>query len=152
MRRPLEPTCRLLALLAIVPACAEESWWTVDAGPDDDADVATDDATPPDADDDVRCGDGVCAAPTESAADTRLRVRLPDGSELHETDDDVPCSFPPPQYSCPEHDVTATVTGLYAVEVYVGSTEICADQDLVNYELTVTVADASSELILIGDQ
>jgi hypothetical protein len=87
-----------------------------------------------------------------TAADTRLRLRAPDGTELYEADDDVDCSFPPPDYRCPEYSFAATTAGLYTVEIYVGSSESCFDQSLVNYALTVTVADAPSELILIKDQ
>jgi hypothetical protein len=87
-----------------------------------------------------------------TAADTRLRVRTPDGTELYEADDEVDCTFPPPSYGCPEHSFTATTAGLYTVEVYVGSTESCADPSLVNYGLTVTVDGGPSELILIKDQ
>ncbi|NMC72205.1 MAG: hypothetical protein GYA57_19400, partial [Myxococcales bacterium] len=87
-----------------------------------------------------------------TAADTRLRVRLPDDAELHEADDDFPCSFPPPRWSCPRYEFTASIGGLYSVEVYVGSGEDCADRSLVRYELTVTVAGAPAELILVRDQ
>jgi hypothetical protein len=87
-----------------------------------------------------------------TAADTRLRVRSPDGSELHEADDDVPCTFPPPAYSCPQYEFTAAATGLHAVEIYVGSSERCADRTLANYQLTVEVAGAPGALILVRDQ
>ncbi|MBN1771122.1 MAG: hypothetical protein JXB32_07675 [Deltaproteobacteria bacterium] len=87
-----------------------------------------------------------------TAADTRLRVRLPDGTELHEADDEFTCTFPPPEWSCPRHEFTAATGGLYTVEIYVGSSENCADRALANYELTVTVGGAPSELILIKDQ
>jgi hypothetical protein len=87
-----------------------------------------------------------------TAADTRLRVRLPDGTELHESDDDVACTFPPPKYECPQYSFAATISGPYTVEVYVGSSETCASQDLANYELTVTVDGKPSDLILIKDQ
>lgn len=87
-----------------------------------------------------------------TAADTRLLVRSPDGSELHEADDDVACTFPPPEWSCPQWSFTAGAAGLYTVEVYVGSSERCADRSRVNYELAVDVADAPAELIHIRDQ
>jgi hypothetical protein len=87
-----------------------------------------------------------------TTADTRFLLRLPDGTELHEADDDVACSFPPPEYSCPRYSFTAGATGYFTVEIYVGSTQNCRDRNLVNYELTVTVADAPSELIFIKDQ
>jgi hypothetical protein len=87
-----------------------------------------------------------------TAADTRLRVRLPDGTELYEADDEATCTFPPPSYGCPEHSFTADTAGLYTVGIYVGLSESCASQDLVNYALTVTVDDAPSDLILIKDQ
>jgi hypothetical protein len=87
-----------------------------------------------------------------TAADTRLRVRLPDGTELYEADDDFACSFPPPSYSCPEYTFTAATAGLYTVEIYVGASESCRDRTLANYELTVTVDGAGSELVLIKDQ
>jgi hypothetical protein len=87
-----------------------------------------------------------------TAADTRLRVRLPDGTELYEADDEVACTFPPPAYSCPQYGFTATTAGLYTVEVYVGSSESCADPSLVDYQLTVTVDGQASELIRIKDQ
>jgi len=93
--------------------------------------------------------DTVAAA---TAADTRLRVRHPDDTELHEADDDFPCTFPPPEWSCPRYEFTAATGGLYAVEVYVGSGEDCADRSLVDYELTVTVGGAPAELILVRDQ
>lgn len=88
----------------------------------------------------------------QTAADTRLRVRLPDGAELHVADDDVPCTFPPPQWSCPSTAFTAGVGGLYTLEVYVGSSEACADRTRVNYQLTATVNGAAAEMILFGDQ
>ena len=87
-----------------------------------------------------------------TAADTRLRVRLPDGTELYEADDEAACTFPPPSYACPQYSFTADTAGLYTVEVYVGSSESCASQDLVNYQLTVTVDAQPSDLILIKDQ
>ncbi len=89
---------------------------------------------------------------TNTAADTRMRIRNPDGSELHEADDDVPCTFPPPAYSCPDHSFTASSSGLHYVEVYVGVTERCFDYNLVNYELTVTVDGEQSDLIGVRDQ
>lgn len=87
-----------------------------------------------------------------TAADTRLRVRLPDGAELHEADDDFPCTFPPPEWSCPRYEFTASTGGLYSVEIYVGSGEDCANRSLVNYELTVTAGGTPAELILVKDQ
>jgi cysteine-rich repeat protein len=89
---------------------------------------------------------------TATAADTRMRIRRPDGSELHEADDDVACTYPPPAYSCPEHSFTADTSGLYYVEVYVGMSESCFDHTLVNYQLMVTVDDQQTDLILVGDQ
>jgi hypothetical protein len=87
-----------------------------------------------------------------TAADTRLRVRLPDGTELYEADDDFACTYPPPSYSCPEYTFTAATAGLYTVEIYVGTSESCRDRTLANYELTVTVDGVGSELILLKDQ
>ncbi len=87
-----------------------------------------------------------------TAADLRLRVRRPDGSELHEADDDVACTFPPPAYSCPEHSFTAAVGGLYYAEVYVGTSESCFDHNQANYQLTVTVDGAQTDLIHVKDQ
>ncbi len=88
----------------------------------------------------------------QTAADTRLRVRLPSGAELHVADDDVPCTFPPPQWSCPSYAFTAGVGGLYTLEVYVGSSEACASRARVDYQLTATVNGAAAEMILFGDQ
>lgn len=88
----------------------------------------------------------------ETAADTRMLLRLPDGSELHEADDDVDCTFDPPRWSCPQFSFTAGISGLFTVEIYVGSSESCYDRHLVNYELTVDVDGAASELILVRDQ
>jgi hypothetical protein len=79
-------------------------------------------------------------------------VRTPDGSELYEADDDVPCTYPPPSYSCPEHTFTAAVSGLYYVEVYVGASQSCYDHSRVNYQLTVTLDQQDTALILIKDQ
>lgn len=87
-----------------------------------------------------------------TAADLRLRVRRPDGQEVFEADDDVACTYPPPQYSCPQGQFTATESGLYSAEVYVGSSERCYDRSLVNYELTVTLNGAESELVLVKDE
>jgi hypothetical protein len=87
-----------------------------------------------------------------TAADLRLRVRWPDGAELLEADDDVDCTFPPPAWSCPAAGFSADVAGLYLIEVYVGTSESCADRSQVGYALTVTVDDAPAELILIRDQ
>ena len=87
-----------------------------------------------------------------TAADLRLRLRLPDGSELFEADDDVACTHPPPAYSCPEHSFTADAPGLYFVEVYVGASQSCYNTGLVNYKLTVTVDGEPSDLILVKDQ
>ncbi len=87
-----------------------------------------------------------------TAADMRLRLRSPDGAEIAEADDEVPCTYPPPSYSCPEHSFVATSPGIYTVEVYVGSSESCFDKSLVNYGLTVTVDDQPSDLILFKDQ
>jgi len=86
-----------------------------------------------------------------TAADLRLRVRAPGGRELHEADDDVACTFPPPEYSCPAHRFTAAATGLYVVEVYVGRRERCADTQRVNYRLTVTTDEAPADLICVRD-
>lgn len=88
----------------------------------------------------------------ETAADTRLRIRNPDGSELYEADDEVDCTFPPPAYRCPEHTFTAPTDGLYTLEVYVGTSEQCASQTLARYELTAEVAGSPAELILVRDQ
>lgn len=88
----------------------------------------------------------------QTAADTRMRIRLPDGTELHEADDDVPCTFAPPKYSCPQYTFTAATSGLYTVEVYVGSSESCYDHSRVNYELTVNLDGQPSELVHIKDQ
>ena len=87
-----------------------------------------------------------------TAADTRLLVRRPDGSELHEADDDVDCTFDPPSWSCPEYAFTAGTTGLYTVAVYVGSSEACRNRSLANYEITVDVAGTPSELIHFRDE
>ncbi len=87
-----------------------------------------------------------------TAADTRLRVLRPDGTELHEADDEVDCTYPPPSYRCPQHEFTAAAAGLYGVDVYVGSSESCADPTVVNYELTVTTDGADAELIHVKDQ
>ena len=87
-----------------------------------------------------------------TAADLRMRVKNPDGSELHEADDDVACTFPPPQYSCPEYAYTATAAGLYSVEVYVGTSERCYDPTRINYKLTVTLDDQPATLIQVRDQ
>jgi len=89
---------------------------------------------------------------TNTAADTRMRISNPDGSELHEADDDIACTYPPPAYSCPEYSFTAATSGLYYAEVYVGSTENCFDHNLVNYELTVTLDGQQADLIAIRDQ
>ncbi len=87
-----------------------------------------------------------------TAADLRLRIRRPDGSELYEADDDMACTHPPPAYSCPEYGFTADTSGLYYVEVYVGTSQSCFDHSLVNYQLTVKVNDQHSDLILVKDQ
>lgn len=87
-----------------------------------------------------------------TAADLRMRIRRPDGSELHEADDDVACTYPPPAYSCPEHSFNASTSGLYYVEVYVGASERCFDHNLVNYQLTVRVDDQHKDLIEVKDQ
>ncbi len=91
-------------------------------------------------------------ADAATAADLRLRVRLPDSTELFEADDDTPCTYPPPAYSCPEYGFTATSGGLYFAEVYVGASESCFDRSQANYVLTVTVEDQPAELIQIQDE
>ncbi len=88
----------------------------------------------------------------QTAADLRLRLRDPDGVELHEADDDFDCTYPPPQWSCPTHSFTASRAGLYSVEIYVGTSEACADHTRVDYRLSVTVGGAPAEMILFGDQ
>ncbi len=88
----------------------------------------------------------------QTAADLRLLVRTPDGAELHEADDDFACTFPPPQWSCPSYTFSAAAAGLYTVEIYVGTSESCADRTRVRYELTATVAGAPAEMVLFGDQ
>jgi hypothetical protein len=88
----------------------------------------------------------------QTAADTRLRVLRPDGSELHEADDEVDCTYPPPSYRCPEHSFVAGADGLYGVEVYVGASQSCTDPAVANYELTVTVEGAQVELVHVKDQ
>lgn len=87
-----------------------------------------------------------------TAADLRMRIRRPDGTELYEADDEVACSFPPPAYSCPEHSFTADTAGLYYVEIYVGSTQQCFDHSRANYQLTVTLDSQQTDLILLQDQ
>jgi hypothetical protein len=87
-----------------------------------------------------------------TAADMRLMIRLPDGSELHEADDDFDCTYPPPSYSCPAHTFTASTSGLYMVDVYVGSSEACANNNLINYELSVTLNTEHIDLIQFGDE
>ena len=88
----------------------------------------------------------------QTAADLRLRVRDPDDTELHEADDDFACTYPPPQWSCPTHTFTTTRAGLHTVEIYVGTSEACADRSRVDYRLSVTVGGAPAEMILFGDQ
>jgi len=87
-----------------------------------------------------------------TAADLRMRIRRPDGSEVHEADDDVACTYPPPAYSCPEHSFTADTAGLYYVEVYVGASQSCFDHNLVNYQLTVQVDSQQADLIAVKDE
>jgi hypothetical protein len=87
-----------------------------------------------------------------TAADLRLRVRRPDGSELYEADDDFECTYPPPSYSCPEHTFSADANGLYTVEIYVGMSESCTDYSRANYALTVEIDETAAELILVKDQ
>ena len=87
-----------------------------------------------------------------TAADTRLRVRYPDGEELYEADDEIDCTYPPPRYRCPEHEFLAEEDGLYTLEVYVGVTEHCFDQNLANYEITVKLDGADTELYMLRDQ
>ncbi len=91
-------------------------------------------------------------ADSATAADLRLRIRRPDGSEVYEADDDMDCTYPPPAYSCPEYGFTAETSGLYYVEIYVGTSQSCFDHSLANYQLTVKVDDQHSDLILIKDQ
>lgn len=88
----------------------------------------------------------------QTAADTRLRIRAPDGTELHEADDDVACTYPPPAYSCPSYSFTAPTDGLYQLEVYVGSSQRCADPTLARYVIFAEVAGEDAELILVRDQ
>jgi cysteine-rich repeat protein len=91
-------------------------------------------------------------ADSDTAADLRLRIRRPDGSEVYEADDDMDCTYPPPAYSCPEYGFSADTSGLHYVEVYVGTTQSCFDHSLANYQLTVKVDDQHSDLILTKDQ
>lgn len=88
----------------------------------------------------------------QTAADTRLRIRAPDGTELHEADDDVACTYPPPAYSCPSYSFTAPSDGLYTLEVYVGASQRCADPSLARYVIIAEVAGEDAELILVRDQ
>ncbi|MBN2725574.1 MAG: hypothetical protein JXR95_16030 [Deltaproteobacteria bacterium] len=85
----------------------------------------------------------------ETAADLRMMIKNPDGTDLHESDDEVPCTFPPPDYQCPEYSFTSQNSGLYLVEVYVGTSQKCADFSLVNYVLNVTVDGMSPELFML---
>lgn len=87
-----------------------------------------------------------------TAADLRMRIRNPSGSERHEADDDVDCTFPPPQWTCPQYQFTVSTAGLYYVEIYVGASEQCRDPSLVNYQLTVTADGQPADLILYRDQ
>ena len=61
-------------------------------------------------------------------------------------DDDFPCTFPPPEYSCPEFSAFAELGGDYAVVVLQLG---CADgNELAAYALRVTVADGGQAVIL----
>ena len=64
-------------------------------------------------------------------------------------DDDFPCTFPPPEYSCPEFSAFAELGGDYAVVVLQLG---CADgNELAAYALRVTVGGSSRSATLIGD-
>jgi cysteine-rich repeat protein len=88
----------------------------------------------------------------DTAADLRMRIRNPNGIERHVADDDVTCSFEPPQYSCPRYQTTIDTTGLYYIEIYVGASQQCREPTLADYRLNVTADGQPVELILFRDQ
>lgn len=89
---------------------------------------------------------------TETAADLRLMLSAPDGQVLGEADDELACTFSPPAYGCPELSAVAPTTGLYALEIYVGASEQCADPSTARYLLDVSVAEGPAPLVLERDQ
>jgi len=87
-----------------------------------------------------------------TAADLRLRCLSPDGSQLFEVDDDFACTYPPPKYSCPKKTFEVPTTGMYTLEVYVGTSQSCKDTSRVNYVIKAHEDGLPSDLILIKDQ
>ncbi len=68
-------------------------------------------------------------------------------SDVADGDDEFPCTFPPPTYSCPE--ATGTVTGAMP-GVYVFTYDDCTS-DVGEYALTVTVNGVPVPLTLVRD-
>jgi hypothetical protein len=67
-------------------------------------------------------------------------------------DDDVPCTHPPPSYSCPEMTWTVT-SGLSTIYIAVlHASHSCADADVSDYVLYVTVDGTEVLPTLHGDE
>jgi subtilisin-like proprotein convertase family protein len=65
-------------------------------------------------------------------------------------DDNFTCTFPPPEYSCPEDTFVATVSGTCTFRVAVCSSA-CSDFKRANYDLTVEVDGVDAVLTLTAD-
>ncbi len=68
---------------------------------------------------------------------------------IDSADDDFACTFPPPEYECPELEIEAPAGNLYIV-VSVADYEQCASSE-VRYDLDVRVNGAAASVELIGD-
>ncbi len=101
---------------------------------------------------DVTAGENVVvradttAAPT--AADLGFDVDCPGFSAF--ADDEVPCTFPPPLFACPQSAFTAPETGTCVVEVRAVTT-VCASPATAAYSLSVTRDNVAARLVLRDD-
>lgn len=106
----------------------------------------------------VSAGDEVYVRADTTRADTAADLLFfvsCNGEPLLDADDEVACSFAPPQFACPEGRVTTVAGGTCRVDVGVffdpdlGST--CTDAARVDYGLVVQVDRAPAALELVVD-
>lgn len=76
----------------------------------------------------------------------------PEYSVIDSGDDEFFCTYPPPDYDCPEFTFTVDSDYFGTLYAFVGQYWDCADSMLGEYELSVTVNGIHTELTLVADE
>lgn len=76
----------------------------------------------------------------------------PEYSVIDSGDDDFSCTYPPPDYDCPEISITVGSDYFGTLYAFVGQYWDCANPLLGEYELSVTVNGIHTELTLVADE